>query len=77
MVCRCGCRRAAASVVCVHPQLPEEVCRLLGIPPLQEVVSETVDVKQPLVYVDTLDVSLRWANFKAPDANLCSNLGRS
>ena len=46
---QCGCCRAAASLVCVHPQLPEDVCRLLGIPPLQEVVSETVDVKQPLV----------------------------
>lgn len=45
-------------MVCVHPQLPEDVCRLLGIPPLLEVVSETVDVKQPLVYVDALDVSL-------------------
>ncbi len=57
-MCQCNCCRAAASVVCVHPQLPEDVCRLLGIPPLQEVVSETVDVKQPLVYVDALDVSL-------------------
>ncbi len=58
-MCQCGCCRAAASLVCVHPQLPEDVCRLLGIPPLQEVVSETVDVKQPLECVDTLNVSLR------------------
>ena len=50
--------RAAASVVCVHPQLPEDVCRMLGIPPLQEVVSEMADGKQPPVYLDALDVSL-------------------
>ena len=54
--CQRGCCRAAASVVCVHPQLPEDVCRMLGIPPLQEVVSETVDTRQPLVYLDALAV---------------------
>ena len=57
-MCGSGCCRAAASLVCVHPQLPEDVCRMLGIPPLQEIVSETVDGKQPLVYLDALDVSL-------------------
>ena len=77
---QCGCCRAAASLVCVHPQLPEDVCRLLGIPPLQEVVSETVDVKQPLEYVDTLDVSLcsqDRAHLNAPHANVCSDCCRS
>ena len=56
-VCHHGCCRAAASMVCVHPQLPEDVCRMLGIPPLQDIVSETVDAGQPLVYLDALEVT--------------------
>lgn len=42
-------------MVCVHPQLSVDICKMLGIPPLQKVVFETVDT--PLVYVDSLDVS--------------------
>ena len=38
---------------------------MLGISPLQEVVSEMIDVKQPLVHLDALDVSLcSWDLFK-------------
>lgn len=46
-------------MVCVHPQLSVEMCRTLGIPPLQDVVSETLDVKQSLVFLDALDVGCK------------------
>lgn len=45
-------------MVCVHPQLSVEICHMLGIPPLQDIVSETVDARQPLEFVESLDVSL-------------------
>ena len=54
ILCRLG-----GSVVCVHPQLSAEMCRMLGIPSLQDVVSETLDVKQPLVFLDALDVGCK------------------
>ncbi len=41
----------------VHPQLSADICHMLGIPPLQDIVSETVDVGQPLDHVTSLDVS--------------------
>ena len=41
----------------VHPQLAADICHMLGIPPLQGIVSETVDVGQPLTHVSSLDVS--------------------
>ena len=47
-------------MVCVHPQLSADICKMLGIPPLQDVVFETVDT--PLVYLDSLDVS-SWSPF--------------
>ena len=41
----------------VHPQLSADICHMLGIPPLQDIVSETMDVGQPLDYLCSLDVS--------------------
>ena len=41
----------------VHPQLSADICHMLGIPPLQDIVSEAVDVGQPLDYLCSLDVS--------------------
>ena len=51
---------------------------MLGIPPLPEVVSEMVDAKQPLMYLDALDVSLnsrgRFEEIKAPVVSVSSAL---
>ena len=48
--------RAAECVVCVHPQLPLDICRLLGIAALEDIAYESLDEKEPLQYCDTMQV---------------------
>lgn len=42
--------------MCVHPQLPLDICRLLGIAALEDIAYESLDEREPLQYCDTIQV---------------------
>ncbi|BDA44284.1 probable Sacsin [Coccomyxa sp. Obi] len=46
--------RAAECVVCAHPQLPIDICKLLGIAALEDIACETLDEREPLQYQATI-----------------------
>lgn len=42
--------------MCAHPQLPQDICKLLGIAALEDIASETLDEREPLQYQATIQV---------------------
>ncbi len=55
----CVLCRAAECVVCAHPQLPLDICKLLGIAALEDIACEMLDERapsEPLQYQATIQV---------------------
>lgn len=52
-----ACRRVDLSkVTLVHPLVPSELCQKLGMPALEDVVTEQLDDRQPLQIIDSIQV---------------------
>ncbi len=50
-----------------HPQLPKDICALLGIAGLEDAVFEVLDQSEPLEFTDSLQVSKAHAHLKLRD----------
>lgn len=48
--------RAGHAATFAHPQLPKDICALLGIVGLEDAVFEVLDQSEPLEFVDSLQV---------------------
>ncbi len=48
--------RAAECVVCAHPQLPLDICQLLGITALEDIAFESLNEAEPLQYQNIIQV---------------------
>ena len=48
--------RAAECVVCAHPQLPLDICQLLGITALEDIAYENLNEAEPLQYQNIIQV---------------------
>ena len=56
-----------------HPQLPKDICALLGIAGLEDAVFEVLDQSEPLEFTDSLQVSKAHAHLKLRDRSNSSN----
>ena len=55
--------------MCAHPQLPLDICKLLGIAALEDIAYETLDKREPLQYQATIQVRHHQARGGDTDAH--------